>query len=362
MTHMLSRNRAELIVAEAASGKPIRAIARAYGHSQTTVRDYARGRRLPGEEARADGFEPFAAYCRQRLADDPHLRAPVLRSEVSSLGLDISRATFYRALERHGLRAHPCPGCRPAGINANTKLAPHGHLRPAPLPMPTAPVAGETLASFLGRLAAANRTSPDALLETLPPWFRLRTRRHDDRWQNEQLTPWAGQAARWLAVTSGTTPAGILNALPAFGILSRQAARAISACRRCTTARGIPQPVPVHLPAHYQVCLKHGTWLSGPEAPQFSVSECPDIIAAERQARRLGGHTTEQLIYAKVQAAREPSEPGSPARERRLQALIESSPPAVTEASLEELLLAVAYPEAIADAVTSLQANREGTA
>jgi hypothetical protein len=201
---------------------------------------------------------------------------------------------------------------------------------------------------FLGRLAAANRTSTDALLEALPPWFRLKARRHDDRWQNDHLTSWASDAASWLAVVSGTAPAGILNALPAFGALSGQPARAVTACRRCTMARGIPQPVPVHLPAHHQVCLKHSTWLSGPETPQFSVSKCPEITVAERQARRLGRHSAEQLIYAKVRAARAPV---SPAAERRMQALVESNPPAVTEASLSEMRLAAAYSEAIASAV-----------
>jgi hypothetical protein len=48
---------------------------------------------------------------------------------------------------------------------------------PLPLPKPAAPVAGETLTSFLGRLAAVNRTSPD----TLPHWFRVKARWHDDR-------------------------------------------------------------------------------------------------------------------------------------------------------------------------------------
>jgi hypothetical protein len=74
---MLPRDRAELIVAEYAAGKPVRVIAGTYGHSITTVRDYAHGRRTPGEPAaRADDFAPFAGYCRQRLADDPHLRTP----------------------------------------------------------------------------------------------------------------------------------------------------------------------------------------------------------------------------------------------------------------------------------------------
>lgn len=76
MTHMLPRDRAELIVAEYAAGKPVRAIARTYGHSPGTVRDYVHGRRTQGEPAaRADGFAPYITYCRQRLADDPHLRS-----------------------------------------------------------------------------------------------------------------------------------------------------------------------------------------------------------------------------------------------------------------------------------------------
>ena len=73
---MLPRDRAEQILADHAAGKPVRAIARTYGHTPTTVRDYVHGRRIPGKPAaRADDFAPFAAYCRQRLADDPHLRA-----------------------------------------------------------------------------------------------------------------------------------------------------------------------------------------------------------------------------------------------------------------------------------------------
>ncbi len=177
MTHMLPRERAEQILADYAAGKPVRAIARAYRHSGNTVRDYVHGRRTPGEPAaRPDGFGPFAAYCRQRLADDPHLRSPALLAEVSRAGFRGATRTFYRALERHRIQPHPCPDCYIARISG-------------------APVTGETLASFLGRLATVNHTSPDALLEFLPPWFRVKTRWHDDRWQHDQLTPWAGDAA-----------------------------------------------------------------------------------------------------------------------------------------------------------------------
>jgi hypothetical protein len=174
---MLPRDRAEQILADHAAGKSVREIAKAYGHSITTVRTYVNGLRTPGEPApRADDFAPFAAYCRQRLADDPHLRTPALLAELSALGVGNARSTLYHALERHGIQAHPCPGCHPASMSGYAPLAAARGPWPAPLPIPVAPVAGEALASFLGRLAAANRTTPEALLDILPPWFRVKAR------------------------------------------------------------------------------------------------------------------------------------------------------------------------------------------
>ena len=207
---MLPRDRAELIVAEHAGGKSIREIAEAHGHSITTIRDYVRGRRTPGEPAaRDDEFVPYIAYCRRRLAGDPHLRTPALLAELSVLGFDGSRATFYRALERHGIQTHPCPDCHPASMSGYSPPSPGRSPQPFPLPKPAAPVARETLTSFLGRLAAVNRTSSDALLDILPHWFRVKGRWHDDRWQPAHLIPWAGDAAARLAVISGSTAAAI---------------------------------------------------------------------------------------------------------------------------------------------------------
>ncbi len=366
MTHMLPRERAEQILADYAAGTPVRAIARTYGHSGNTVRDYVHRRRTPGEPAaRPDDFGPFAAYCRQRLADDPHLRAAALLAEVSRAGFRGGTSTFYRALERHRIRPHPCPDCHIARISGYAPLAAAPHPRPSPLPLPAAPVTGETLASFLGRLTTVNHTSPDALLEILPPWFHVKTRWHDDRWQHHQLTPWAGDAAARLAVISGTTAPAIRHALPAFGARSGQPARAATACRRCTTARRIPQPVPVHLPAHHQICLRHSIWLPGPETPQFSVAECPDIIAAERQARQLLRHCTiEQLIYARTRAAHTPDGHAEATRawKRRLQALIEANPRTVTQACPQALFLAAAYPETIAAAAAAIPDSRNSPA
>jgi hypothetical protein len=363
VTCLLPRDRAEQILADYAAGKPVREIAEAYGHSITTIRTYAHGLRAPGEPAaRADDFAPFAGYCRQRLADDPHLRTPALLAELSRLGLGSSRATLYRALERHGIQTHPCPGCHPASMSGYSPLAAALSPQPSPLPVSAAPVAGETLASFLGRLAAVNRTTSEALLGILPPWFRIKARWHDDRWQPRHLMPWAGDAAARLAVISGTTIPAIRNALPAFGTCTSQPARAATACRRCTAARRIRETVPVHLPAHHQVCLSHGIWLSGPGASQFSITECPDIMAAERQARRLLRRcTTEQLIYARIQAARQHGSAAQISWKQRMHALIAANPRAVIESCPQELFTAAGYPETITATATMIQSARAGT-
>jgi len=364
MTNMLPRGRGEQILAGHAAGKPVREIARTCGHSTETVRNYVRGHRIPGmPAARADDFAPFAAYCRQRLDDDPHLRAAALLAEVTLLGFPGTRPTFYRALERHKLQLHPCPDCHIARISGYAPLAEASRIKPSPLPLPASPVTGETLASFLNRLAVANRTSTEALPEALPPWFGIKARWHDDRWQHDQLIPWEDDAAARLAAISGTTATAIRNALPAFGSLASQPARAGTACRHCTAARRISQPVPVHLPAHHQVCLRHGIWLSRTGTPQFSVSGCPGIMAAERQARRLLRHSTaEQLIHARIRAAQEPGGPAAQlAWKQRTHALITSNSRTVVESCPQELFAAAGYPETVATAASTITQSH-GTA
>jgi hypothetical protein len=358
VTNMLPRDRAELIVAEHAEGKSIREIAGAYGHSPQTVRSYVLGRRTPGEPSpRDDDFDPFAAYCRRRLADDPHLRAAALLAEITGLGFPGTTRTFYRAMERHEIQPHPCPHCRIARISGYVVEPPARQPHPFPLPVPGIPVNGETLASFLSRLAAANRTSLDTLLGILPSWFRIKIRWHDDRWQHKQLTAWADDAAACLAVVSGSTTAGMTNALPAFGAKQGQPARAVTACRLCAAALRIQRPVPVHLPAHHQVCLRHGIWLSRTGTPQFSVRNCPEILNAERRARRLLRRcTAEQLIYFTIQA---PAEADEQSWKSRTMELIDSNPRSAAESSSQEMFLAAAYPDAIATAQARSKSSRE---
>jgi transposase len=88
------------------------AIARHTGRDRKTVRAYLAGEREPGVRARSvpDPFDRVEPYVRQRLNDDPHVRATVLFREVVALGYDRSYPRFTAAVRDRQLRPH-CEPC-----------------------------------------------------------------------------------------------------------------------------------------------------------------------------------------------------------------------------------------------------------
>jgi transposase len=98
-----------------ARGWTVSAIARHLGRDPKTIRAYLSGERVPGVRAAAgpDRFEAYAAYCAERLGEDPHLWATALLDEVTALGYDGGYSSFTRALRARGLRP-ACEPCRPA--------------------------------------------------------------------------------------------------------------------------------------------------------------------------------------------------------------------------------------------------------
>jgi transposase len=98
-----------------AQGWSISAIARHTGADRKTVRAYLTGQRVPGQRVRVAPtlIEPFVAYCRQRLADDPHLWASTLFDELTALGYSGSYPSLTAAIRSHGLRPH-CEPCQAA--------------------------------------------------------------------------------------------------------------------------------------------------------------------------------------------------------------------------------------------------------
>lgn len=106
-------------------GWTISAIARHLGRDRKTIRAYLNGKRVPQQRRQApDARVPFLDYCRQRLADDPHLWASALFDEIVQLGYAGAYSTFTRALRRYEVRPH----CEPATPRAHRHA--HAHLDP----------------------------------------------------------------------------------------------------------------------------------------------------------------------------------------------------------------------------------------
>ncbi|MDH6123809.1 IS21 family transposase [Kitasatospora sp. GP82] len=102
-------------------GWSISAIARHLGRDRKTVRSYLGGDRIAGVRSPVqDGFSRFLPYCRQRLADDPHLAASVLFDEVVELGYPGGYSTFTRALRKREVRP-PCGLCHPNRSTASPR-------------------------------------------------------------------------------------------------------------------------------------------------------------------------------------------------------------------------------------------------
>jgi transposase len=102
-------------------GWSISAIARHLGRDRKTIRSYLSGETEPGRRKPAgpDPFEPYVAYCRTRLADDPHVWASTLLDELTDLGYPGGYSTFTRALRRHQLRPH----CEPCQVSRGRDVA-----------------------------------------------------------------------------------------------------------------------------------------------------------------------------------------------------------------------------------------------
>ncbi len=355
---MLSQDEAEQIFTLRASGLAMRAIAKELGHSYNTITDYLHGRTTPGVRAAPPDLltDALASYCHRRFTDDPHLRPGPVLAELAGLGYRGSRTTFYRALRRHQLP----PGCQqcwaPQGPPGMPGVPARQSRRLAPLPIPVPLITGEVLISYLGRLATANHLTLADVLTVLPPWFHAKIRNHDDRSQHHMLAPAVPQSLHALAHLTGNAPGNLARALPAFGAgHPADPVRATTACHKCTASHGISQPIPVHVPAHVQVCTRHGVWQSDGDQPHLDLTGWPEIIAAQHRASRLLRRLTPpQLILARLTAVKEISQqpasaPSSPPRwSQRLRILQAANQHLSTPAGLDTLTQATIYPDAIA--------------
>ena len=116
-------------------GWSISAIARHVGRDRKTVRAYLSGRRELGVRAAAepDVFDRLDPYVRQRLKDDPHVRATVLfapRAPNSGLRPGIASSEAITPVDGSTLHGHAVPptGERPGAMSGSRDTA---RIRPA---------------------------------------------------------------------------------------------------------------------------------------------------------------------------------------------------------------------------------------
>ena len=242
---MIPETSARQAITLAGQGHNVSEIARHLGHDRKTIRIYLNGHRAPGQpRPHADSFVPFAAYIRQRAADDPHLRSTGLHREVTALGYPGSYSAFTRELRGHRITA-ACGTCRK--WKPITPAQAREHHPGQPLPFRAAPLGGETIASYLSRTAAASHLPTDAITACLPPWFAFRAAACDDLAATGQPQP---ADIAHLAALTGTSETALRRALPALAGGGRPPVRATLACRRCAAQHGQRSPLPVHIPAH----------------------------------------------------------------------------------------------------------------
>ena len=367
---MLPKDRAEKILTLGEAGWSVHAIADQFGHSEQTIRDYLTGRKTPGVRAPRPSLltDPLANYCRQRFAEDPHLRPSTLFGEVTELGFKASRSTFYRELTERRLAPRSLTQQARQDLTETSRTVAPTPTHSPVLPRHVRPVTGETLISYLTRLATANHLTTSEVLAVLPGWFTTKINNPDERAQHHMLAPATTDALHTLARLTSTSPAGLARALPAFGITDTHGPlRATTACHRCNARRGIHRPVPVHLPAHRKVCTRHRIWLSDAGQPHLDLAACPEIIAAQHRANRLlRRHTPQQLLLTYQAAAKSiPAWPTSPAAiplhwRHRLLTLQTTNHRYGTPTDHDAYIHAAIYPDAITLAVAELNPPHAG--
>jgi len=241
------------------------------------------------------------------------------------------------------------------------------------LPLVDRPFTGETLPSFLGRLATLNHLSHDELVFCLTGRDKLD--RTDFRMitsvARDRLAVLTGYTARQLAQTFPTADEAHrfeqpwVTRWPALAVTIRDAESHVPACVLCSARRKPPGAIVRHWPAPSQrVCLRHHRWIGPPgrtiTTGQVDLRVAHEIVGAahrhQRLLRRHGPETNDAVALAE-QFVR------STARRRFIRGRIDERIAALCgERSYfeqEDLWHAATYPEAVA--LAALLVNQRWT-
>lgn len=232
-------------------------------------------------------------------------------------------------------------------------------LRVLPLPLP--PVHGETVGSYLNRLADANHLTIGHLSSLIGP-----SRQH--RREGNRVGYWTPEGLVRLAALTGRSPASLIHAMPPLGtignLLRRLPVSATEeiveprrrpACRLCMACQHIRGLVVRSTPHHEGVCHRHRRWLLGDE--QHILTRLPEVLQANRLHQRIvrrGSHPSTALAYidARDRLVRwfttEASSPPLRQRYRRRLDVLGEDPFGDPHRPSEARIELITYPEAVA--------------
>lgn len=166
---------------------------------------------------------------------------------------------------------------------------------PRALPV-TAPLfGGETLGSYLTRLAQDNAMRTRALLSRIHPSLA-----------HLEITPMTDTAARWppaafdrLTTLTGRRQDHLAAAIPALCDAHRDTTSPsppgfIRACRRCAAAKNITVLIYLRARPHDHLCTRHRRWLRA--LRDIDISALPEITAAQRRHDRAARQHDDLLL------------------------------------------------------------------
>ncbi|MCB5912399.1 TniQ family protein [Streptomyces pinistramenti] len=172
------------------------------------------------------------------------------------------------------------------------------------LPLSPPPVHGETVGSYLNRLADANHLTIGHFSSLIGP---SRQHRRDDN----RVGYWTSAGLVRLAALTGRTSVSLIHSMPPLGTIGDPIRRLPlsateevieprrrPACRLCMARRHIRGLVVRSTPHHEGVCHRHHRWLLGDE--QHSLTRLPEVLRANRRHQRIvrrGTHPTTALAY-----------------------------------------------------------------
>jgi hypothetical protein len=168
---------------------------------------------------------------------------------------------------------------------------------PRVLPIAFPPVNGETIGSYLNRLADANRLKIGTLTDTLG--LHRRCRRDDDP------TGWSQDTLARLAALTDRSATALAHGLPALNSLLTGKAHAMPAtthenlaaprrpaCRPCMARHGASLVIR-SAPHSDCVCRRHQRWLHSLD--QHELALLPEVLKANTRHRRLDRATSKLL-------------------------------------------------------------------